>query len=269
MRSDMTDQPHPAIDDAIRRELERRLEALAAEEGVRLLLAVESGSRAWGFPSPDSDYDVRFVYVRDRDTYLSLTQARDVIEQPIVDEIDLNGWDLRKALKLLLKSNAVVSEWMESPIRYRAADPMIDDLAALADCCFNPQGYALHYASLGRKSAEKWLGEDGDVPVKRYFYSLRPALAIRALRRDPNRRPPMNMAALVESGDVPHELRTPIEDLVALKVQTKEAGNAARMPALDQFIAAELDRAGEVPVRRPADDCREAADTLFRKAVGS
>ena len=121
------------IPSAVRQEIESRLDTVEAGDGVRLLMAVESGSRAWGFPSPDSDFDVRFLYVRPRDWYLSLVPGRDVIEQPIVDEIDLNGWDVRKALGLLLKSNAVVSEWMESPIRYRPNDPFVTKLAALAD----------------------------------------------------------------------------------------------------------------------------------------
>ena len=121
------------IDPAVRLDIEHRLDAVESAEDVRLLMAVESGSRAWGFPSPDSDYDVRFVYVRPRDWYLSLVPGRDVIEYPIVDEIDLNGWDVRKSLGLLLKSNAVVSEWMNSPIRYRTDDPFIAKLAALAD----------------------------------------------------------------------------------------------------------------------------------------
>ncbi len=80
---------------------------------MRFLIAVESGSRAWGFPSPDSDYDIRFIHIHPRDWYLSLQPGRDVIERPIIDNIDLNGWDLRKALGLLPKSNAVVSEWLE------------------------------------------------------------------------------------------------------------------------------------------------------------
>ncbi|MEL7219109.1 MAG: nucleotidyltransferase domain-containing protein, partial [Pseudomonadota bacterium] len=101
--------PH-AIAPKIRTEIDHRLATLASEEGVRLLLAVESGSRAWGFPSPDSDYDVRFIYVRPRRDYLALKTPRDVIERPIVDEIDLNGWEIRKTLGLMLKHNAVVSE---------------------------------------------------------------------------------------------------------------------------------------------------------------
>ncbi len=177
----------------VRREIELRLAMIEQTDEVRLLLAVESGSRAWGFPSPDSDYDVRFIYVRSRDWYLSLTPGRDVIETPITDDIDLGGWDVRKALGLLLKSNAAVGEWMASPIRYRPDDPVMAEIATFADALFDPRALAHHYANLGRNAAMRWLGRDGAVPVKKYFYALRPALAIRALRRDPARRPPMNM----------------------------------------------------------------------------
>ena len=134
-----------------RTEIEARLANVAAEEGMRLLMAVESGSRAWGFPSPDSDYDVRFLYVRPRRDYLSFVTKRDVVERPIVDEIDLNGWDIRKAIGLLLRHNAVFSEWMNSPIRYMPDDPVVAELAMLADRHFNPRGYAQHYASLARE----------------------------------------------------------------------------------------------------------------------
>ena len=106
-----------SIDPVVRAEIDSRLAKVASEEGVRYLMAVESGSRAWGFPSPDSDYDVRFLYVRPRRDYLALGKMRDVIERPIVDGIDLSGWDVRTALGLMLKHNAVVSEWIESPIR--------------------------------------------------------------------------------------------------------------------------------------------------------
>lgn len=87
-----------------------KLHEIEAEEGVRILLAVESGSRAWGFASPDSDYDVRFLYVRRAEDYLRLDAVRDVIERPIDDELDINGWDLQKALRLLYKSNPTLFE---------------------------------------------------------------------------------------------------------------------------------------------------------------
>ncbi|MEL6529243.1 MAG: nucleotidyltransferase domain-containing protein [Pseudomonadota bacterium] len=241
--------PH-AIAPKIRTEIDHRLATLASEEGVRLLLAVESGSRAWGFPSPDSDYDVRFIYVRPRRDYLALKTPRDVIERPIVDEIDLNGWEIRKTLGLMLKHNAVVSEWMKSPIRYIEPDPAIGQLGDLADAHFNPRGYAKHYANLGKGSMDRWFTDGEDIPVKRYFYALRPALSIRALRLDSSCRPPMEMAGLI-----------------ALKAKTKEAGNAVRIPELEALIADELTRAGDVPERLSEDVFAEEAQRLFIELV--
>lgn len=264
----MIEQDHDPIDPAVRREIEQRLDAVEANDGVRLLMAIESGSRAWGFPSPDSDYDVRFVYVRPRDWYLSLAPGRDVIEQPIVDEIDLNGWDARKALGLLLRSNAVISEWMLSPIRYRADDPFIAKLATLADALIEPRGLAHHYASLGRHASNRWLGRSsGDVPVKRYFYALRPALAVRALRLNPTVRPPMNLQALIEVCDLPTSLVARIAELVEAKARTNEMTNGTRAPDIEALIAEELDRVSELPASVMPADATERASELFVELV--
>jgi hypothetical protein len=251
----------------VRADIEGRLARVAREEGVRLLMAVESGSRAWGFPSPDSDYDVRFLYIRPRRDYLALKPVRDVIERPIVDEIDLNGWDLRKALGLLLKHNAVLSEWIESPIRYIADDQVIARLADLASRHFDPRGYARHYASLGRGTVERWLSGDGQIAVKRYFYALRPALSVRALRLDPSRRPPMTMQALMQAAQITPQLVDQIDELIARKAQTKEAGNTIRLPEIEQLILDELDRVGEVPERSDSDNFAREAEALFLELV--
>ena len=258
-----------SIDPAVRREIEQRLDAVEAADDVRVLMAVESGSRAWGFPSPDSDYDVRFIYVRPRDWYLSLVPGRDVIEHAIVDEIDLNGWDVRKALGLLLKSNAVVSEWMRSPIRYRADDPFVGKLAALADALLDPRALAHHYANLGRTAADRWLDRTGDVPVKKYFYALRPALAVRALRLNPTVRPPMNLQALIDVCDLPSSLIDRIADLVEAKARTNEMSNGTRVPDVEALIADELSRVSELPASvMPADAVQRASD-LFLKLVNT
>ena len=103
----------------IAKEINDKLNEIEAKEGVRILHAIESGSRAWGFASPDSDYDVRFVYVRPREDYLRLDEARDVIEWQLDEVLDINGWDLKKALKMFAKGNAVLFEWSGSPIVYR------------------------------------------------------------------------------------------------------------------------------------------------------
>ena len=251
----------------VRADIEARLARVASEEGVRLLMAVESGSRAWGFPSPDSDYDVRFLYVRPRRDYLALGKLRDVIERPIVDEIDLNGWDIRKALGLLLKHNAVLSEWMESPIRYAADDPVVSDLEALADRHFNPRGYARHYANLGKGTVARWFDDGGDIPVKRYFYALRPALSIMALRRDPSRRPPMEMRALMAACELSPAMVEQIEELIALKAHTNEAGNAVRRPEIENLVHAELELADEAPERLDPATFKQEAEDLFLKLV--
>ncbi|AQR75901.1 nucleotidyltransferase domain-containing protein [Sphingomonas sp. LM7] len=258
-----------AIPATVRREIETRLERIEVEHGVRLLLAIESGSRAWGFPSPDSDYDVRFLYVRPRNWYLSLAPGRDVIETPIEDEIDLNGWDVRKALTLLLKSNAVVSEWIESPIRYRPDDPFVARLAGLADDLLDPRAIAYHYARSGKLAADRWLDGEGDVPVKKYFYALRPALAIRAIRVNPASRPPMNLQALVEASDLPAVLVEQIDALVEAKARTNERANGARLFEIDALIRGELDRAGELPARKLRDRFVDRADQLFLELLNT
>lgn len=256
-----------AIAPDVRADIECRLAHVASEDGVRLLMAVESGSRAWGFPSPDSDYDVRFLYIRPRRDYLALRQVRDVVERPIVDEIDLNGWDLRKALGLLLKHNAVLSEWIESPICYIADDPVVARLADLASRHFNPRGYARHYASLGKGTVDRWLGPEGQIAVKRYFYALRPALSVRALRLDPSQRPPMSMQPLMEAAQIEQALMDQIDELIARKAQTNEAGNSIRLPDIEHLVLDELERAGEVPERADSGKFAEEAEALFLELV--
>jgi predicted nucleotidyltransferase len=266
----MTIAVHPAIPAPVWSEVQTRLDAIETGENVRMLLAIESGSRAWGFPSPDSDYDIRFVYVRERDWYLRLQPGRDVIETPIEDEIDLNGWDIRKALGLMLKSNAVISEWIESPIRYRAPHPIVDRLRALADRVLDARALAHHYARLGQNAADRWLDEDGPVPVKKYFYSLRPALVIRWLRLQPGSRPPMHLDALVAGTDLPAAIVSDIAALVEAKSRTNERANGMRIVALDALIRAELARASELPAgpgATPAD--RAEADSIFLDLVQS
>lgn len=251
-----------------RAEIERRLQRIAEEEGIRILMAVESGSRAWGFPSPDSDYDARFIYVRPARDYLRLNPPRDVVERPIVDLFDVNGWDISKTLALLLNHNAVVAEWINSPIRYQPDDPVIARLTELADRHFNPRGYARHYASLGRNNVQRWDESAPRLSVKRYFYALRPALCVRALRINPAVRPPMQLQALMRVTDLPAELTGQIDELVALKSQTKEAAPATRSRELESLITGELARAEEVPERNDALAFAAEAEALFFDLLG-
>ena len=256
-----------AIESGPRARIERRLEHIRREEGITYMLAIESGSRAWGFPSPDSDYDVRFIYHRTARDYLSLRPGRDVIERPIVDDFDLNGWDISKALRLLLKHNAAVSEWLDSPIRYLREDPAVARLRALVDRFFNPRGYALHYASLGANQVEQWVDGEATVPAKTYFYALRPALNIRALRLDPGRRPPMRLQDLMAATELDPALFETIEALIEAKGKAREQAPTRRSAPLEALITEELQRAGDVPERRDDATFAREIDAFFVELV--
>ena len=158
-------------DAAVRDTVNRRLDAIEREEGVRVLFACESGSRAWGFASPDSDYDVRFVYAHPRDWYLSIGDQRDVIERPIVDLYDVSGWDLRKALRLFRKSNPPLLEWLGSPIVYRARTAAAASLRRIATRSFSPRACAFHYLHMAKGNYREYLRAD-EVPLKKYLYVL-------------------------------------------------------------------------------------------------
>lgn len=259
---------HPAIPKDRWAEVQRRLDLIERTQGCRILFAVESGSRAWGFPSPDSDYDVRFVYARSADWYLSIYPGRDVIEAPIEGDMDVNGWDLRKALLLVLRSNAAVSEWMESPIIYRCDAVALRRMRALADHMLNPRALTYHYLHLARRQVAAKLSRDR-IALKRYFYALRPALALRFLRLQGGRRPPMHLQALIEGTGLPAGTIRIINRLVAAKSRTRELGSGPRIPVLDRLIAAEIGAAagsaGEMAGRTAAD--LEEADRLFRRLV--
>lgn len=122
-----------------------KLKEIEKQKGVEILYACESGSRAWGFASPDSDYDVRFIYKHDLDYYLSLWEKPDVIEFMTEDDLDGSGWDLRKAVKLLAKSNAPLLEWLYSPVVYFQDEAFVQQMQALATECFSPIASLHHY----------------------------------------------------------------------------------------------------------------------------
>lgn len=168
------------IEPAIQTEIQTRLHRLEVEESVKILYCVESGSRAWGFPSKDSDYDVRFIYVHPSDWYLSfqLEGKADTIESPIVDEIDCSGWDLRKALKLFVKSNPPLFEWLDSDIVYVNRYGLVEQLRLYRDVFFSPAACAYHYLHMAQGNYRSYL-QGETVRLKKYFYVLRPLLAVK------------------------------------------------------------------------------------------
>lgn len=271
----MTEAPLRAIphgfDSRALADIDSRLASIEEKERLRVLLAVESGSRAWGFPSPDSDYDCRFLFLRRRDDYLSPWPLRDVIEQPMEGELDVSGWDLGKALKLLLKGNAVVVEWLTSPIVYRGDPEVRGQLLNLARAFSSRTGIARHYLHLGEKQRRSYFADDKPVRLKKLFYALRPAAALRWLRLHPDAAiAPMHFPTLMAQCDPPAELAALVEALIARKAETRELGEAPLPQPIVRFVDDEFALAREtLPASSARLDpaARSAAEDLFRRAV--
>jgi len=259
----------PAIAPDIRAAILDKLADVEAREDVRILFAVESGSRAWGFPSPDSDYDARFIYARPVDWYLSISPGRDVIELPIEGDLDINGWDIRKALGLLIKPNPVLLEWLSSPIRYRWNDDACAALKALAEKVGHGMSCMHHYYSLGDSLWRRHVEGKERLKLKKYFYIVRPALALRWIRAHPDVTPPMNFQELAAGVDLAPELVEQLDVLLERKSRSKELGEAARIAVIDDFITEEFAWAREAARggRLERTDLRDEADALFRTIV--
>ncbi|MEM8848686.1 MAG: nucleotidyltransferase domain-containing protein [Pseudomonadota bacterium] len=230
------------VSNPMRARIEAELTRIETDENARILLAIESGSRAWGFHSGDSDYDVRFVYVRPVDWHLTLAPGRDVIERPLDDELDISGWDLRKALNLMLSGNAVIGEWIRSPIIYRRA-PAAEDLGGLATRLLTRRPATWHYLRLLQRQKERLAGPGGGIRLKRLFYTVRPALSLRWMRLHDRAFPPMHMDALMAETDLPDDIRTEIDALITLKMSRPESGEMDTHPtAILAFIQTEAER---------------------------
>lgn len=252
-------------------EIDQRLATIRAEFDVHIPLAIESGSRAWGFPSPDSDFDCRFVYVRSVAAHLTPWPVRDVIETPLINEIDLNGWDLSKALALMLKGNAVILEWLESPICYGGVTWFPDELRQFARRAAERNLVARHYLHLGQNQWRRTIEGGAEIPLKRTFYCVRPAAALRWLRQHPSEAvAPMHFPTLMAQCAPPEGLTSLLNDLIARKAVTRELGTWPMPREVAEFVEREFvlaqtsfsEIASDTPLRSRLKD--EAADFYQR-----
>ncbi|MBR6030140.1 MAG: nucleotidyltransferase domain-containing protein [Clostridia bacterium] len=242
------------------------LDKVEAEYGVRILHAVESGSRSWGFASPDSDYDVRFVYVRPARDYLRLDTPRDVIEWKLDAVLDINGWDLRKAMTLFAKGNATLFEWSHSPVVYRTT-PEWERIRETALPYFSEKAAILHYYGTAMST---WAGHlTGEtVRYKKYFYALRPLLAAQYIERF-HRVPPVLFDELLQM-DLDPALRAAIDDLLERKKVTTEGESHPQIPAIRDFIREELIRQKAIGSSLPEDRNPDwsALNRCFAEMIG-
>lgn len=230
----------PSLDPGVVAAIDLRLTEAERDHDMRIAWAIESGSRAWGFPSPDSDYDARFLYVRPSAAYLSPWTMRDVLEWPPDGIYDVNGWDLAKALRLLVKGNATVTEWLRSPIVYRGDEAFRDDFLDLAEAVLDPVLLGRHYVHVG---LQQWdLAQSGS--LKKVFYSLRPAAVLAWLAANPGRVvPPMTLQEALTQSDAPAAVVEESTRLVELKAVTREMGRGEAPAAIVDFVHTQLDQA--------------------------
>lgn len=212
--------------------IQLKLKEIEEKNNVKVLHAVESGSRAWGFASPDSDYDVRFIYIRPLDFYLKLEETKDYLDWELNDVLDINGWDLEKVLRQFHRSNATLFEWANSPIVYKTTDEW-KDIYQVAKDSFRLKASMYHYYGTAKKNYNEYLTEEY-VKYKKYFYVLRPILAYKWIQ-EKKCPPPVLFQELVDSvlGD---EMKPLVEQLKEKKMQMTEAEKGPAIPDINAWI---------------------------------
>ena len=244
--------------------IKEKLREIEKQENIRILLAVESGSRAWGFASPDSDYDVRFIYVRQKEDYLKLEAVRDVIELPIDDMLDINGWDLQKTLRLLYKSNPTLFEWFSSPIIYMETE-FADRFRTIMADYFSSKRSLYHYISMAEGNYRECLKRDM-VRVKKYFYVLRPILACRWIL-EKGTPPPMLFSELMDA-QLPEKLHDDVNRLLELKMNSPEIREIPRVDKINEYLDSSIEEIKSIlqsMEETKAPDWRELNDLFLRE----
>lgn len=252
-------------EDIVRR-IQTELDRIEADHDVVILFACESGSRAWGFPSPDSDYDVRMVYVHPADWYLDLERRRDVIEEPITDELDVAGWDLDKTLRLLRKSNPNILEWVGSPIIYREK-PAFSHVRALLTASFDHRASILHYLNMALNNKRQWLDRD-QIKIKKYLYTLRPLLCGQWVIKHGSQ-PPMLYHELLADLHPGSGIDQAIRELVRRKLDLKELDLVPRDPFLTEWIGDALDELRAAIPDKPGSPAWAPYNAAFRTILAS
>ena len=230
-----------------------KLREIEEKEQVKILHCIESGSRAWGFASPDSDFDVRFIYVRPKEFYLRLDKTRDVIEWQLDDTLDINGWDIQKTLSLLHKSNPTVFEWNSSPIVYKTTKEW-EKISDVAKGYFTSKSGLYHYLCTARKNYKVYL-TDESVRLKKYFYVIRPLLACKWIL-DKGTPPPMEFQTLMEEY-LDDEIRPEVEKLLDIKMNSPETTHGKPILSLNQYLLKTIENLEEIISNLPKEKPRD------------
>lgn len=245
----------------------QKLKEIEQEHEVKILYAVESGSRGWGFESKDSDYDVRFIYIHKPEWYMSIKEKRDVIELPINDLLDINGWDLRKTLVLFKKSNPTLLEWLSSPIIYGERTNLVNELKKLLKDYFSSKSCIYHYLHMAEGNYREYLkGEE--IRVKKYFYVLRPIMACMWTEKY-GTQPPMSFEDLMNHLHLDEELVNEIEKLLVIKRRGNKIDKQKKINIINYFLEDKICYYKEYVknLNIQVSDDIDALDNLFRSTL--
>lgn len=243
--------------------IKQKLTEIEKAYGIKILYSCESGSRAWGFPSPDSDYDVRFIYKRSFDDYLTIYPKKDHLSFPINDELDIYGWDISKVLQLITKSNTTPFEWLQSPMVYKEDAIFKNELWMLCQSYFCPRSNIHHYLGITRGAMETMDGEE--IKIKKLFYVLRPMLAaLWCVER--GKIAPMSIFPLMDL--LTDDLRKKVLSLIELK----STANESYLIRIDQDIKTWIDHTFDYCMDTSqqltkGDFDPKIADKFFRKTI--
>ena len=248
-------------------EIKKELARIERDSEIKILLAVESGSRAWGFASTDSDWDVRYIYIHPLDWYLKIDDLKDSQEEMLPNELDFAGWELKKALKLFRKSNPPMLEWLRSPIIYAEQFSTAAKLREMSEEFFNPKSCMYHYLSMAKNNSREFLQKDF-VKSKKYFYVLRPVLACDWIREN-NSFPPMEFQDLVDSEVKDEKVKYEITELLKRKMAGEELKEEPKIEILNEFLERKIefykDYVEQIePIDKPQT---ELLDALFKKTI--
>ncbi|WP_428865535.1 nucleotidyltransferase domain-containing protein [Clostridium sediminicola] len=244
-----------------------KLNEIEENYGVKILYAIESGSRAWGFESSDSDYDVRFIYIHKPEWYLSILDKRDVIELPINDLLDISGWDIRKALVLFRKSNPSLLEWLGSPIMYKQDDKFVEKMRELVNEYFSSKKCIYHYMHMAVRNYREYLQKD-IIKIKKYFYVLRPVMACMWVEKY-GTQPPTVFQELMNSLNLNEELIREINTLLIRKKQGEEMNEEKQNGIINEFLEDRLNYFDEYVknIHSEKNSDIDVLDELFREIL--
>ena len=244
-----------------------KLSTIEKENNIKILYAIESGSRGWGFASKDSDYDVRFIYIHPPDWYLSIEDKKDFIEVPINDLLDINGWDIKKALQQYKKSNPTLLEWLSSPIVYTEDFSAALRMRDLLPYYFSPVPTIYHYLHIARNKYEEIMSTE-QVKIKRYFYILRPILACMWIEKN-NTMPPMEFSKLMAAQQLDGILVNEINKLLEKKTSGLEIDIEPKSLIITDFLKSKINYYEQYlkTVRKEITSDYDLLNALFREIL--